>query len=143
MCLACETKVTAESLDEFSTRYLEILNHGALCLMISVGHRTGLFQALRSIGPCTSEQLARASHLNERYVREWLGAMTAGRLVAIEGNQFVLPERYPNSSPMRRKPATSPIFAIYRYARKSRPASSSASRKAAAFPTARIPVFTT
>jgi SAM-dependent methyltransferase len=92
MCLACETKVTAESDDEFSTRYLKILNHGALCLMISVGHRTGLFQALRSVGPCTSEQLARASHLNERYVREWLGAMTAGRIVAIEGNQFVLPE---------------------------------------------------
>jgi SAM-dependent methyltransferase len=92
MCLACETKVTAESLDEFSTRYLEVLNHGALCLMISVGHRTGLFQALRSVGPCTSEQLARASHLNERYVREWLGAMTAGRIVAIEGNHFVLPE---------------------------------------------------
>ena len=92
MCLACETKVTAESLDDFSTRYLEILNHGALCLMISVGHRTGLFPALRRVGPCTSEQLARASHLNERYVREWLGAMTAGRIVAIEGNHFVLPE---------------------------------------------------
>jgi SAM-dependent methyltransferase len=92
MCSACETKVTAESLDEFSTRYLEILNHGALCLMISIGHRTGLFQALRNVGPCTSEQLATASHLNERYVREWLGAMTAGRIVTSEGNQFVLPE---------------------------------------------------
>ena len=51
MCLACETKVTAESLDDFSTRYLEILNHGALCLMISVGHRTGLFPAPRHVGP--------------------------------------------------------------------------------------------
>jgi ubiquinone/menaquinone biosynthesis C-methylase UbiE len=92
MCLASETQVTAESIDEFSTRYLEILNHGALCLMISVGHRTGLFQALRTVGPCTSEKLASVSHLNERYVREWLGAMTAGKIVASEGNHFLLPE---------------------------------------------------
>ena len=92
MCLACETKVTAESLDEFSARYLEILNHGALCLMISIGHRTGLFKALRSAGPCTSAQLARASRLNERYVREWLGAMTTGKIVEIEDDHFVLAE---------------------------------------------------
>jgi ubiquinone/menaquinone biosynthesis C-methylase UbiE len=92
MCLACETKVTAQSLDEFSARYLEILNHGALCLMISIGHRTGLFKALRSAGPCTSAQLARASRLNERYVREWLGAMTTGKIVEIEDDHFVLAE---------------------------------------------------
>jgi SAM-dependent methyltransferase len=92
MCLACETKVPTESLEEFSTRYLEVLNHGALCLMISVGDRTGLFKALRSAGPCTSAQLARASGLNERYVREWLGAMTTGKIVEIENDHFVLPE---------------------------------------------------
>jgi SAM-dependent methyltransferase len=90
MCLACETKVTAESLDESSARYLEILNHGALCLMISIGHRTGLFKALRNAGPCTSAQLAGASRLN--YVREWLGALTAGKIVEIEDDHFVLAE---------------------------------------------------
>ncbi|MGH7853764.1 MAG: transcriptional regulator, partial [Candidatus Binatia bacterium] len=31
----------------FAERLLETLNHGALCLMISVGHRTGLFDAMR------------------------------------------------------------------------------------------------
>ncbi len=64
MCLACETKVTSQDLDEFSARYLEILNHGALSLMISIGDRTGLFEALRAPGPCTSAQLAKASRLN-------------------------------------------------------------------------------
>ena len=87
-----ETHLNAESLDEFSSRYLEILNHGALCLMISIGHRTGLFEALRSAGPCTSVQLARTAHLNERYVREWLGAMTTGKIVEIEDERFVLSE---------------------------------------------------
>jgi SAM-dependent methyltransferase len=92
MCLACKTRVTAESLEEFTVRYLEVLNHGALCLMISIGHRTGLFRTLRSAGPCTSARLAKLSHLNERYVREWLGAMTTGKIVEIEDDHFVLPE---------------------------------------------------
>ncbi len=91
MCLACDTNVN-ESLDEFSSRYLEILNHGALCLMISIGHRAGLFAALRSAGPCTSAQLARASRLNERYVREWLGGVTAGKIVEVEDDRFFLSE---------------------------------------------------
>jgi len=92
MCLACDTNVNTEQLDEFSARYLEVLNHGALCLMISIGHRTGLFLALRRTGPCTAVQLAAASHLNERYVREWLGAMVAGKIVEINDELFALSE---------------------------------------------------
>ncbi len=92
MCLACKTNVSVESLDEFSSRYLEILNHGALCLMISIGHRTGLFEALRTAGPCTSAELAKASSLNERYVREWLGGMTTGKIVEVEDERFFLSE---------------------------------------------------
>lgn len=92
MCLACETKINAADLDGFSGRYLEILNHGALSLMISIGHRTGLFDALRADGPCSSEHLARAAGLNERYVREWLGAMVAGKIAECDGDSFVLAE---------------------------------------------------
>ena len=55
------------------------LNAGALCLMTSVGHRTGLFDAMAEMPPATSAQIASGAGLNERYVREWLGAMlTAG-----------------------------------------------------------------
>src|SRR4029077_8348961 len=43
-------------------------------------------------GTCTSAQLAGASRLNERYVREWLDAMTAGKIVEIEDDHFVLAE---------------------------------------------------
>jgi 2-polyprenyl-3-methyl-5-hydroxy-6-metoxy-1,4-benzoquinol methylase len=92
MCLASETNVNTEQLDAFSARYLKILNHGALCLMISIGHRTGLFAALRSTGPCTAVHLATASHLNERYVREWLGAMVAGKIVEVNNDHFALSE---------------------------------------------------
>jgi SAM-dependent methyltransferase len=48
---------------------------------VSVGHRTGLFDQLAAMPPSTSEQIASATGLNERYVREWLGGMTTARIV--------------------------------------------------------------
>lgn len=49
--------------------------------MISIGHRTGLFDTLAELPPSTSVRIAKSAGLNERYVREWLGAMVTGRLV--------------------------------------------------------------
>lgn len=84
MCLACDTKLSAGSSDEFGDRYLEILNHGALAVMISIGHRTGLFAAMRRTGPATSRGIAESAGLHERYVREWLGAMTCGGIATCD-----------------------------------------------------------
>ncbi len=67
--------------EAFAGRLLEVLNSGGLALMISVGHRTGLFDAMSEFPPATSEEIARQAGLNERYVREWLGAMVTGRIV--------------------------------------------------------------
>ena len=58
-----------------------LLNGGSLALMVSVGHRTGLFDAMAGLPPSTSEGIAAAAGLNERYVREWLGAMVVGGIV--------------------------------------------------------------
>ena len=60
----------------FADRMIETLNSAALALMISVGHRTKLFDVMARIDPATSEQIARAARLDERYVREWLEAKT-------------------------------------------------------------------
>lgn len=65
----------------FAERMLDILNSGALALMTSIGHRTKLFDTLAELLPSTSQQIADAAGLNERYVREWLGAMVTGRFV--------------------------------------------------------------
>lgn len=67
--------------EAFAERVLDMLNQGALAVMVSVGHRTGLFDALAELDAVTSHELAEAAGLNERYVREWLGAMTTGRIV--------------------------------------------------------------
>ena len=58
-----------------------VLNGGMLSLMISIGHKTGLFDKMAELPPSTSEQIASAAGLNERYVREWLGALVTGRIV--------------------------------------------------------------
>lgn len=75
------TAFDAERAEAFAGRVLETLNSGALAVMISVGHRTGLFDALAEVGTPTSAELADAAGLQERYVREWLAAMTTGRVV--------------------------------------------------------------
>ena len=73
--------IDRERLETFEHQLVDILNHGALSLMISIGHRTGLFDALAETGPVSITELAEHAGLHERYVTEWLGAMTTGRVV--------------------------------------------------------------
>lgn len=82
--------------DAFGERFLAILNDAALCLMTSIGHRTGLFDTMSRIEPSTSDEIARAAGLNERYVREWLGAMVTGGIVEMdpESQRFRLPAEH-------------------------------------------------
>jgi ubiquinone/menaquinone biosynthesis C-methylase UbiE len=80
----------------FAEQLLATLNNGALCLMISIGHRTGLFDAMNGMPPATSAEIAAKAGLNERYVREWLGAMATGRIVTVDPAtaRFALPESH-------------------------------------------------
>jgi ubiquinone/menaquinone biosynthesis C-methylase UbiE len=89
-------EIDRERADAFAARMVEVLNHGALALMISIGHRTGLFDALATVGPASSERLAAAAGLNERYVREWLGALVTGRVVEFDATHhtYALPSEH-------------------------------------------------
>ena len=82
--------------EAFANRFLSVLNHGSLCMMVSVGHRTGLFDAMRDLPPSTSVEIAAKAALNERYVREWLGAMVTGGIVEVDPNtnRFLLPREH-------------------------------------------------
>ena len=73
--------MTAEA---FSARFLSALNDAALCLMISVGHRTGLLDSMRGAPSSTAEEVAARAGLNERYVREWLGAVVLAGVVEFD-----------------------------------------------------------
>ena len=78
---------------DFAGRMNRMLNDAALALMVSVGHRTGLFDVMASMPPATSEEIASRASLDERYVREWLAAMVTGRIVEHDGanNHYALP----------------------------------------------------
>ena len=70
--------------EAFAGTLLQSLNHGAWCLMASIGHRTGLFDTMGGLPPATAPDIARAANLNERYVREWLGAMVTAGVVTVD-----------------------------------------------------------
>src|SRR5579871_4011257 len=46
-----------------------------------IGDRMGIFKALAAAGSVTVGELATRTGLNERYLREWLGAMTAAKYI--------------------------------------------------------------
>jgi ubiquinone/menaquinone biosynthesis C-methylase UbiE len=82
--------------EAFAGRFLRALNDGALCLMASIGHRTGLFDAMRERAPSTVSEIAAGAGLNERYVREWLGAMVTAGVIEVDPStgRFRLPPEH-------------------------------------------------
>jgi len=81
MCMKCSMTIDEAKQDAFSERILGMLNGGMTMLMVSIGHRSGLFDAMNDGAPRTVASLATETGLNERYVREWLGAMVAARII--------------------------------------------------------------
>lgn len=80
MATASPVEMDSSRAEAFAERMLGAVNSATLMLMTSMGHRTGLFDVLSGMEPATCGEIAAASGLNERYVREWLGAMVAGRV---------------------------------------------------------------
>lgn len=54
--------------------------HGGV--MITLGHKLGLYQALKGAGPLSSEEIAKRAACAERYVREWANSQVAGGYLA-------------------------------------------------------------
>ena len=75
------TLYSTEKAEAFAGRLVETLDSASLALMLSIGHRTGLLDTLAGSGEVTSEELAEHAGLNERYVREWLNALTTAAVV--------------------------------------------------------------
>lgn len=82
--------------EQFAGTLLGHLNGAGLSLMISIGHRTGLFDALREGGAQTADAVAARAGKEPRYVREWLGALVTGGIVAFDetSEQYHLPAEH-------------------------------------------------
>ncbi|MFJ6435835.1 class I SAM-dependent methyltransferase [Streptomyces sp. NPDC091416] len=82
--------------EAFAGRMVQVVNDTCLGLMAGLGHQSGLFDTMAGMAPATSTEIARAAGLNERYVREWLGAMVTGGIVDYEPGQgaYALPPEH-------------------------------------------------
>lgn len=78
--LALEASDTIE-IDAFFDKIAGLIDAGAAGLMLSLGHRLGLFDTMAGLPPSTSTQIAERAELAERYVREWLAAMVVSGVV--------------------------------------------------------------
>jgi 2-polyprenyl-3-methyl-5-hydroxy-6-metoxy-1,4-benzoquinol methylase len=99
----------------FEDRLVEVLNAGALSLMVSVGHRTGLFDAMAELPPASTSEIARQAQLQERYVREWLGAMVAAGVVDHDprSQTYRLPPEHAAYLTRAAEPSNFAVFAQY------------------------------
>ncbi|MET0070942.1 MAG: class I SAM-dependent methyltransferase [Candidatus Thiodiazotropha sp.] len=99
----------------FAEELLQILNHGATALMISIGHRTGLFDAMAKHPPGDSPAVAASAGLDERYVREWLGAMVTAGIVTYDAREgsYRLPAHHAALLTRDATPDNVAVFAQY------------------------------
>jgi hypothetical protein len=93
--------MTTDALDEarlgaFGERMGGLVNDGFLAVAVSVGHQTGLFDTMASLPAATSDDIASAAGLQERYVREILGAFTTGGIVTYDpaNRTYALPPEH-------------------------------------------------
>src|SRR5215813_10634530 len=86
-------RAKAKAFTQLMVRHLE---GAAVTVMLEVGRRAGLFEAMAKMGAATSAEIAEKTALSERYVREWLAAMACGGIVeyAAAERTFRLPREH-------------------------------------------------
>lgn len=94
MCQLCNIDI--DQAEVFANTMLDTFNKASLSIMISIGHRVNLFDLLGKSGEITSFDFARKIRFNERYIREWLAAMTVGKIVNYnpKNKTYVLPPEH-------------------------------------------------
>lgn len=80
--------------EEYAQKFSTTVMNGYVSLQIVVGHTLGLFDALKKFTkPVTSQELAESCKLKERYVREWLGCLSAAEFINItDDHKYFIPE---------------------------------------------------
>ena len=96
MATNLEREPNPERIEAFGGQMMRILSDASLALQLSIGHQVGLFDRMAGLPPSTSREIADATGLDERYVREWLGALTMGDIVEYEpsSGRYSLPPEH-------------------------------------------------
>jgi SAM-dependent methyltransferase len=85
-----------DKLMAFAMRTIGDIAAGYIGVMVSLGHKLGLYKALAGAGPLSAPEVARRAGCAERYVREWLNAQAAAGYVdyhAVSGTYELSPEQ--------------------------------------------------
>jgi ubiquinone/menaquinone biosynthesis C-methylase UbiE len=94
--MATEVQLDQEKLEGFVERI--VLDAGTAMRggLMYIGDRLGIFAALAESGPVTAAELSGRTGLNERYLREWLGAMATAEYLEhnSEGDTYFLPPEH-------------------------------------------------
>lgn len=70
---------------DFAQKMTDILNYGALNLALAIGYKNRIFDTLQDLNrPATAREIADASGLDERYLKEWLAIMGTGGIMEME-----------------------------------------------------------
>ena len=70
----------------FADRMVGAVDAASLVLQCSIGDQLGMFDVMAELGEATSEEIARAAGMQERYVREWLAALTVAGVVELDAS---------------------------------------------------------
>ncbi|HXY52463.1 MAG TPA: class I SAM-dependent methyltransferase [Terriglobales bacterium] len=85
-----------QRIEQFAAQVVTDLAAAMAGVMTNLGHKLGLYRTMAESGPINSDELARRTATNERYVREWLNGQVAGGYVLFDANtnQYLLPPEH-------------------------------------------------
>jgi 2-polyprenyl-3-methyl-5-hydroxy-6-metoxy-1,4-benzoquinol methylase len=94
--MATDVKLDQHKLEAFVERIVLDVGTAMRGGLMYIGDRLGIFAALAETGPVTAAELAHRTGLNERYLREWLGAMATAEYLEhdSEGDTYFLPPEH-------------------------------------------------
>ena len=89
-------ELDAEAGAALTRRLLDSLPSALELLTIELGHRLGLYAAVDALGAATASELARATGLGERQLREWLDQQAIAGILTAVGDErtYELPAAY-------------------------------------------------
>lgn len=108
---ATDAPIDPEKLKMFSFGVFTQLGGAVTAGMIHLGDKLGIYAAMAGLdGPATTQEIADAANLDERWVREWAYNQAAAKLIEVDTT--VSPERF-SLSPEGRAVLASPDHVAY------------------------------
>jgi hypothetical protein len=96
MATATQAAIDQAKVEAFAGKALGDTSGTLVTVLAAIGDRLGLFKDLAANGLATSAELAARTDINERYAREWLGAMASAGYLYYDpaGGRFTLPPEH-------------------------------------------------